>query len=93
MESGTLGGVGRTKFSRDALYAGEAERLQNLVEIPRYGRNDGPIVVCEKGGWGEDLMLYEGRAFKTCGFSFPLRVGVRWRKSFTDRQVAVVKKK
>ena len=93
MESGPLGGAGRSKFSRDTLYAGEAERLQNLVEIPRYGRNDGPIVVCEKGRWGEDLMLHEGWAFKTCGITFPLRVGSRWRKSFTGRHAVVVKKK
>jgi hypothetical protein len=75
---------GKMAAPRDSLYAGEMQRIQNLYEIgPSVSpSHEAQVIVTDKGRWDQTLMRFEAWTFESHTIAFPLRVDVRWRKTF-----------
>ena len=64
-----------------------------LREIPRSSNHVASLVVYDKGRWDKELLGFEAWTFECHGISFPLRIGARWRKTFTGQHAAAAQKK
>ena len=72
-----------------AMTASQQQFFESVTSIPSTSKSSG-VVVMEDGMWSEKLLEHEAWSVSTQGVHFPLRIGAKWRKTFTGKQAEAV---
>jgi len=72
-----------------AMTAGEQEFFGSVTSIASTSTASG-VVVMEDGMWSKELLDHPAWSVSTHGVHFPLRVGAKWRKTFTGKHAEAV---